>query len=721
MTHENCSLKASAESGGLNWPAIRPLKPGRRALDLRDRFFTAYTKAGERIYSEPEYVSAFADAIIRAYGVTPGEPVIMRRARVLREFAEAIPVRVTPDDYFLGMQTFNRLRNLKPTIAEKVRESGYCATTGHIVHDYTSLISKGVAILRGEIADSLGNAKHEDQRVALRAMDAAMAAFTLLIKRHADEAWRIAGTLSGAMREEWETRAEGISLITENRPENFAQALQLVWFAHIFLHAENPSVAISFGRLDQYLWPFLEKDLADDRLDLQGAFDLICAFFIKCCEGEESQNAVLGGVDEAGRDAANPLSLLLVAAMRSVRTFQPSLSVRFHPDAHAEFIEAACELAATGAGNPGFMNDQVVIKGLQEVGIPLERARDWGIVGCYEAVPQGDCYPNTVLGKLHLVDVLADYLKQTPNESFNDFNEFLAGYCDRLRNAYAETLEECQNRWNHFRDNAPSPFGSVLMKSCVKRGVALEGGGADFNLVGINILGLGTVVDSLHAIKSCVYGSREITLEELAREVDGDFIDERIRRRLSGVDGRYGANCAETNRIARELSEMLADMVLESRLADGVRPYPGLFAFSGDIYDLNNASPDGRRKNDLISYGVGPSSAVETTPTAAMASAANLANDKCACGNPLALSLPKSALSGKAGIQRIRSLVQGYFAMGGCHVHFNVTSAEELRRAKADPESNPSLLIRVSGYSTRFINVDPQWQDALIERAELGL
>lgn len=696
----------------VTWAEIREMPVSRRVEGLHARFQERYRELGQRVYREEADVRARDAALLRAYRIAPGDPAIVRRARALAEFAEAMPIRVHPEDLLVGHQTFNG-----PVPAE-LRELGYAATTGHIVHDYASLLERGAGHLRGLAAAA--RIATGEQATNLAAFDAAMEAFIRFVVRHAEASEALADTLSGEAASEWCRRADDLRHIAVARPESFAQAVQLLWLAHLFLHAENPSVAISFGRIDQILWPFLRRDLEEGRTTLEGAFELVCAFLIKCCEGEESQNAVLGGVDAEGRDATNPLSLLFLAAMRRLATFQPSLSVRIHPGSPEDFVEAACELAAAGTGNPGFMNDPVVIAALQALEIPLERARDWGIVGCYEATPQGDAYPNTVLCRLSLVDSLAAYLATPEARTAPDFEGFLSGWYAHVARTYARELAGCQARWNGMRDHAPSPFGSVLMRGCVERGLPLEAGGAGYSLAGVNILGLGTVVDSLHAVRTLVYDRRELTLAEVADAVAADFPDEALRLRLRSLPGRYGTDGDETNALAREVSSVVARMVLESRLEGGVRPYPGFFAFAADIYALTTATPDGRHKSDLISYGCAPCSSVEAGPTAVMASAAHAAHALCACGNPLAITLQRSDVQGPEGIALIRSLVEGYFARGGFHVHFNVASADDLRRAKADPENHRNLTVRVSGYSARFVTVDPKWQDALIERAERG-
>ena len=184
----------------------------------------------------------------------------------------------------------------------------------------------------------------------------------------------------------------------ELAPETFWQALQLMWFMHVFLYAESSASAISFGRLDQFLWPFLKRDLADGRITMFDAEELVACLWLKCCEGDESQNVVVGGCDSDRNGAENPLSLLCLKVTRDLRVWRPSVSVRVGPDTSEEFWEEALRLCAAGFGMPSFFNDPVVIDAVMVAGIPVERARDWGIVGCYEATPQGDCLARTVHG-----------------------------------------------------------------------------------------------------------------------------------------------------------------------------------------------------------------------------------------------------------------------------------------------------------------------------------
>jgi len=689
---------------------------------LHDDFSRRYAQCGARVYTEIGPARAWTQAVEDAYRRTAGRPAAERRAEALLEVAKRLPVEAKADDLLVGSQAFNPPGRADPDLVRRVAELGFAATSGHIVHDYESPLRCGICGLRNRVRDTQDRIADPDARANLAAFESALAAFRVYVLRHAESALELAGTLDGARKSEWRQRVQDLRHIADQPPVAFRQALQLLWLCHVFLHAENPSVAISFGRIDRILWPYLKQDLEKGVIRPKQAFELICAFLIKCCEGEESQNAVLGGVDEDGVDSVNPLSYLFLAAMRRLSTFQPSLIVRTHPDAPDDFVAAACELAARGNGNPGFMNDAVVVPSLLKLGIPLRRARDWGVVGCYEATPQGDSYPNTVLGGLHLVDVLSRCLRNGAAQSCADLESLVREYLRAVDETYrTETLPHCQQIWDHYRDHAPSPFGSVLMRGCVERATPLEGGGADYNLAGVNILGLGTVVDALHAVQDVVWDAREASLPQLAEAAAADFPDERLHQRLLHSPGRFGTDDARTNALAERLSTEIARMVLDSRLRDGVRPYPGFFRFSGDIYSVASPSPDGRRSGDLISYGVGPSVATVTSPTAILASSAHVAHGLAACGNPLLLTLQPADVRGPKGAAFIRSLTEGYFALGGSHIHFNVTRAQDLRDAQEHPERHGALTVRVSGYSARFVTVEKQWQDALIERTAKGI
>ncbi len=647
---------------------------------------------------------AFAEIAGKAYAASRGKPEISRCADFLMSFAESNPIRIREDELIMGSQRFTHPDRSR-YLSKELIDAGFHSNLGHIIVDYGRMLRQGIPGVRKELEKMPGGRNRE-------AFGRTLDAFSIYIRRHAD-ACRKSGL---------EDVSAVCANIADRKPKTFHEALQMVWFIQIFLHTEGNASAVSFGRFDQYMWPFLKSDLARKRINEAEAFELLCCFFMKCCEGDESQNLVVGGSDIKGKSMENPLSLLVLQASRILKVWQPSISVRIGKSTSEKFWEESLLLSAAGTGMPSFFNENVVTAGLGKLGIPVERAVDWGIVGCYEAAPQGDSYPLTVAGSFALPSILGDLLK-TEDCGKNDFESFYSKFKSFSRSRYEkEILPSFVERWNELERNCPSPFESLCVTGCIEAGLAAEEGGARFNLFGVNILGLGTLVDSLLSIKKLIFEDRKFTMAEMRRQLERDFPDRQMLLQCRSLEGKFGSDNAETNMMAKELSGFFADLVISRPFPDGVRPYPGFFWFGADIGVRLPASADGRKANDRLSYGCGPGIFLKNpTATSILNSAANLAHSSCACGNPLTISLNRRDMEGKDEMLRLRQIIRTYFARGGFHMQFNIIGAEELRRAKQEPGKYQGLTIRISGYSARFVTLDPSWQDALIERTEKGM
>ena len=319
-----------------------------RIADLRLRQDEFLQDTTDRRMRSPEEQRAAAE-IARDVYTSTNEPVeALRRAEFLEAFAERMPLRIEPDEPIVGSQLFNFFREPRPEglPADALWFEG---NGGHVVVDYGRVANLGVCGLRDEVARMPEDT--EQQRQNKQAFERALEAFSAFIRRHAES------TGATGMAEV----AANCAHLEESAPETFWQAVQLTWFAQLFLHAESSAAAVSFGRLDQFLWPFLERDLADGTATMADAEKLLSCFWLKCCEGAESQNIVVGGCDSDGRNAENPLSLLCLKVTRDLAVWQPSVSVRIGPDTSEEFWDEALRLCAAGFGMPSFFNDPVVM------------------------------------------------------------------------------------------------------------------------------------------------------------------------------------------------------------------------------------------------------------------------------------------------------------------------------------------------------------------------
>lgn len=677
-----------------------------RVKELRQAVLDAVPAQGRSLV-EPDEARVLADCVYASYIADPSVPPPLRRARLLSLFSEKAVLKPHPRELIVGSQRFGLWRNVSRYLnQEQLDRLHYPANHGHIVVDYTLLLTHGIDGMRERIRTMPPGVNRD-------AMALALDAFSAFIRRHAD-AYHALGR---------DTVALLCRTIATNPPSTFREALQLVWFTQIFLHAEGMAAAVSFGRFDQILGPFLQRDLERRTITLAQAFELVCCFFLKTCEGDESQNMTLGGESPAGgANGENLLSLLALRAMTLLRVWQPSLSVRIGPYTSESFWQESLALCSTGIGMPSFFNEPVVTHSLGVLDIPPDRARDWGIVGCYEATPQGDSYPLTVGAQWPLPQVLLRFLDTPQALAASTFSAFFAAFSSFLKTIYrSENLPDYQQRWNWMQSNNPSPFESVCVRGCLESGKTVEAGGSRFNLFGVNILGIGTVIDSLLAVDRFVFKEKAITLLALVSQLKQNFPDEILLERCRRLPGKYGSDSRESNSLACQVATLVSNTVLAHPLENGVRPDPGLFWFGGDIHQRIAATPDGRRDGDFLSYGCGPGLFLSSaSPTSILNSVAHIPHDRCANGNPLTLSLNRSSVS-EDREHVLRQLIETYFRQGGFHLHVNLVGRAELAEAQENPERHRDLVVRISGFSTVFVTLDKRWQDAIIARTEKGL
>lgn len=610
------------------------------------------TDVHNRHLLDPVLQKAYLEIVEDTRRETAGKPDLLVRSRLLHNFAERIPVAAEP--ILQGAQGISL-----------TTEGAY----GHDIIDYPGLMREGVAERRSRI---LAMPEGMVKEAFLETIDA----FACYIRRHA-----------------------GCEPLAERPPETLQEALQLIWFMQIFQHAEGANSAVSFGNLDQYLEPYLSDDPEHD-------FELICAFLLKCCEADESQNITLTG---------GPVARMILQGMRQLMIWQPSISLKVSSQTAPEIWEDALALTLTGGGMPSYFNSPVIEESLVPLGFPPDRIRDWAIVGCYEVSSPGDTLPLTVGGYIILPEIFARYFHSATAENAE---EFLAGFKKHfMQEFYDRILPGFNWKKNFLKEHSATPFESLCVKGCIESNRYAHEMGATYNLIGVNVLGIGTLVDSIHAVNHLVYQDHACTLKELIEQTEQDFPDENFRRRCRKLPGKYGTDTPETNELAEDLSSFIADVILRHPLEDGTRPYPGFFRFGADIIGEYPPTPDGRRRSDRCSYGCNPSEGTIAPPTAILNSAAHIDHKHSACGNPVLLSFSRKDLDAP----RLRRLIESYFAEGGSHLQINLVSPEELRHALEEPERFSNLQVRVSGYSARFVSIEPLWQKAVLERTEQGL
>jgi pyruvate formate-lyase/glycerol dehydratase family glycyl radical enzyme len=628
---------------------------------------------------------------------------------------------------------------------------------GHTVAD-GKIYRKGMLDFKREIAAALdaldfatdveAHAKGEQ----LRAMDIACDAVILFAERHADLAERLApDTGDPVRRAELERIAAVCRHVPAHAPRDLHEALQAYWFCHLAVITElNGWDAFSPGHLDQHLLPFYRQGLADGTLTDETARELLEAFFVKFnnhpappkvgVTAAESgtytdfANINLGGLLENGADGSNEVSHLLLDIIDDLHLLQPSSNIQVSRKTPEALVERALRVIRKGYGFPSVFNADSVVEEQVRQGKSLEDARAGGCSGCVEVGAFGkEAYILT--GYFNLAKILELTLHggldprtgrqlgpdTGPAESFASFDDLFAAYQRQLRHFLEIKIRGNQLIEAIYAREMPAPFLSVLIDDCIRNGKDYNAGGARYNNTFIQMVGIGSVTDSLAAVRQTVFDEARLSLRDLVTALDRDFAeDEPLRQRLVNRAPKYGNDDEAADELMVRVFDTLIAAVDGRPTVRGGHYRVEMLPTTSHVYfgSVTGAMPDGRRAGVPLSEGISPVQGADRRgPTAVFRSAAKMDHVKTG-GTLLNMKFTPSVLAGDGGIRHLAGLVRSYFKLDGHHVQFNVVRAATLRAAQADPSSHRDLIVRVAGYSDYFCDLSPELQDEIIARTE---
>ena len=634
-------------------------------------------------------------------------------------------------------------------------DSKWRAYVGEITPDYEDVIFKqGFAGIREEAEAYLGEIEpirpENIQRIHFyRSAVITSTAFVRLGERYAIEAEGLAEVEPDPRRKvELLQIAENCRWVPAHPPRTFWEAMQMVWFVQVGRVIAENAVALNLGRFDQYMYPYYERDLQRGILTPEQAQELIECLWIKLSEWVWAisantakyfagycafQNLTVGGRKRDGSDGTNDLSTMCLRATANVRTHQPGLSVRIHPDCPEEFLLEVCRLIRLGTGFPAVHNDRVGAAMLLTAGLSPADARDWNNCGCvvphFRKVGEWTSAANINLASA-IEFALNDGRGRLDNEqrglktggaaSFETFTQFREAYYAQLRYLIRQAVIATVLAQDVHAELAPRPFLSTLVDGCMESGTDLSKGGAFYNvgpvLTGI---GLADVANSFAVIKKLVFEEKAVTLEELCEALDHNWQGHEGLRSMALQCPKYGNDDDYVDRFAVEITEFYHQETRKYKDWCG-KPFNSAFMGISNYIPAGaavGATPDGRLAGTPLTEGCSPHSGTDvTSPTAAMKSVAKINHESHAGGTLLNIKLSPDALKTDKDLRNLGAMIRGYFELGAFHVQFNVISPETLRDAQQHPENYQDLLIRVAGYSTRFVTLSREVQDAIIAR-----
>ncbi len=593
-----------------------------------------------------------------------------------------------------------------------------------------------------------------DKQEELKAMAVTIDAVITLAHRYADKVSELASEETDVARKnELAAIADVCRHVPAHTPRNFHEALQSYWFVHLGVITElNPWDAFNPGRLDQHLFPFYKKGIADGTLTTSQAVELLQCFWVKfnnqpappkvgVTAAESSTytdfaNINSGGLTADGHDGVNDVTYLVLDVIDEMKLVQPSSNIQLSKKNPDEFLKHAARVIRHGRGQPSIFNADTVIDEMLRQGKSVEDARNGGTSGCVETGAFGkESYILT--GYFNMPKVL----EITLNNGLDPRTGKLIGIesgdpaqfraFEDLLNAYKKQLKHFINvkmRGNNvieriYAEFMPVPFLSVLIDDCIAKGVDYNAGGARYNTNYIQGVGLGTMTDCFAAIKHNVFDEKKMTMAELLHALSGDFAgQEALRLRLVNKTPKYGNDDPAADELMLKVFEMFYDEVNGRPNTKGGKYRINLLPTTCHIYfgSVTGATPDGRKAKTPLSEGISPVQGADRHgPTAALKSAGKMDHVRTG-GTLLNQKFSPSLLADEKGITNLGHLVRSYFTMGGHHIQFNVVNAQTLREAQKHPEQYRDLIVRVAGYSDYFCDLGVTLQDEIIARTEHG-
>jgi formate C-acetyltransferase len=628
---------------------------------------------------------------------------------------------------------------------------------GHTVLDgkiYRKGMLDFIADIDASIAqlDFLADPKAFDKREELRAMRVAAEALILFARRHAAKARDLAAAERDEVRKaELLKIAEVCEWVPAHAPRTFWEALQYYWFVHLGVITEyNTWDSFNPGRLDQHLWPFFEAGLRTGTLTREFAKELLECFWVKFnnqpappkvgVTAEESGTYTdfalinVGGLKADGSDAVNDLSFLLLEVIEEMRILQPSSMVQISSKGPDAFLWRALRIVKTGFGQPSIFNTDAIVKELVRQGKSVEDARNGGASGCVEAGAFGkENY--TLTGYFNLPKVfevtLHDGLDPRTGKrigartgdpaKFKTFDDLFAAFKAQVRhfvdikirgNAIIERL---------FATVLPAPFLSILIDDCVAKGKDYHAGGARYNTMYIQGVGVGSMTDILASVKWNVYEKKAVSMKTLLEALDRDFEGhDLLRRRFLNKTPKFGNDDDYADDLMKRVFEAYFEAVDNRPNTKGGRYRINLLPTTVHVYfgRVTGATPDGRKAGEALSEGVSPVQGADRKgPTAVIKSVSKMDHVRTG-GTLLNQKFSPLLLADEEGIRNLGHLVRSYFKMDGHHIQFNVVTAETLRDAQKNPEKYRDLIVRVAGYSDYFLDCGLELQNEIISRTE---
>lgn len=672
--------------------------------------------------------------------------------------------------YWKKISTGNRAKHYFDEKVMKILDSPYRVFNplsrtrsghGHYLPDINKILQKGFVFVEEEVNEQLKKLEYTDIDYAEK-MQFYQASLLIIegIKIFQERFANLASEM--ANKETNQRRKQELKLIASNcrkvpyyPASNYYEAVQSFWFVILIDYIQQNGSATSGGRIDQILGDFYAQDMENNILTRDEAGEIIGALWVKHLDiikagtfhsvknnggFSTANNIVIGGLDKDGEDAVTDLTFLCLEAEEAVFNPEPNLSIRVSKKNPDKFIKRVIEiLVKNEGGKMPFFNDELIIDALRQDGLNQEEALNYAIVGCVEPTGSGNTFGSTNAGFFNIAKCFELALfngvcqmsgvqmgPQTGNgDDFKSIDDVIRALEKQLEYFVSMLVNSLNCTEKLIGDYGPHTYCSLLLDGCIENGKDCTRGGAKYNYIGVQGVGMVDVGDSLTVMKQLVFDDKTIGMKGLLENIKNNFQDnEVLRQRIINQVAKYGNDIDMADEMVALVGKMYCDAVKTKATVRGGYFRPGLFCLSSNtpLGKQVCALPSGRlAKTPLADGGISPKHSMDTNgPTAAAKSVAKVEHKSAINGVNFNMKFMPTLLETDKDKQKLVDMIRAYFGLGGMHIQFNILTREKLEDAQANPDKHRNLVVRVAGYSAFFVELDTDIQNEIISRTMYG-
>lgn len=645
-------------------------------------------------------------------------------AAILR-IAEKAPLRICEGERISGAATLGvAIRHLIPaTFGGKSPFS----SVSHLTVDFETVLKRGIYGIKADAVRAYEKHRGTEREAFSKSCLNCLSAFELWHKRYLEALSELP---------EYKENYENLKKVPFSPAESFYEAVQSIWFTFAFVRLCGNWPGI--GRIDYLLGDYLKRDLADGKITLDDAREILAHFFIKGCEwingqfigsgdAQHYQNILLAGIDENGDEITNEVTYLVLDILEELGISDFPTTVRVNKNTDGKLLRRVAEVMRYGGGILAVYNEDLVISALLKEGYHVREARKFANDGCWEVQIPGKTYfiycpfdSLQILQKATLKGYGGDV--EAP-----DFEALYQSYKTDLSRQVEAVFAGTKGRFEDedctkWRKQTPCTVVSLFEEGCIEKGLSYFEGGPVYHIVSPHIGGLADTVNALYAIKKLVYEEKKLSLSEflsiLGKNWEGE---ETLRQYVLNRYTYYGNDNDEVDEIAARLLSDFADICTSFNGKCAYRFPGGVSTFGRQLEWSPNrlASAHGRRAGEVLAANASPTPGTDKEgATAIIRSYCKADLSGLATGAALDIRLLPSSVEGEDGLAALMALIRGFVALGGFFMQPDVADAAVLREAQKHPECYQTLSVRVSGWNARFVTLNKEWQDMVIEQNE---